>query len=190
MDSSTCARLAQVLEPYADGELPEVLAACVQAHIGECADCARKVAELAATHSLVNEWPVLEREDFVAANLRRESLVARFASLYPPAAPTTPAAARTGRQRRSPLRRSLYAGARAAAPAAGALLAGGVRLAWRLGKAGFVRMQSHTKGRQGDAGAARPAVSRVPGSRRPAATLARMAAVLRRAPGRSVPALG
>ncbi len=93
MDRTDCARVAPLLEPYADGALPEVLAAGVEAHLLECTHCARTVVELTAVYSSLAGWPTLTSADHTLIEARQEPLAAYYRACYPEAGGPAPAGA-------------------------------------------------------------------------------------------------
>jgi len=75
-----CSRIRLLLEAYADGELPAVLAGGVEAHLATCPDCAARAARLAAAAEALRSWPVLSGSDFEALKVQSHELVQAFAA--------------------------------------------------------------------------------------------------------------
>jgi anti-sigma factor RsiW len=79
LSASDCDRIGLLLEPYAGGELPGEVAQCVEAHLTECPECARRAAQLLAPVKMLRAWPALSTEDVSALAAQRAELTQVFA---------------------------------------------------------------------------------------------------------------
>jgi anti-sigma factor RsiW len=188
VNDPVCASVRALIEPYADGELPEVLAACVQGHLAECANCARAVADIIAVDHALNRWPVLTEDDDLVAAESQEALAVSFVAMYPPAPEAAPPAIR---RRRRPVTVALWGGARATGKIAAGALVSGARITWHAGALGYRLARGRAARRE-----QMSATSRRPGSRgrsHQLKALASLTSALLRAAGnanRSVLAMG
>lgn len=179
-----CAGLEPLLEPFVDGELVEVLAVCVEAHIRECDACAQAVAQIGSVGTLLDRWPELTQGDSLAAASGQESLAARFREMYLPV--TEPGVRAVAHKRRTSVTSVILAAGRRTTRVGAAVATRGGGIAWRLAASSYRRARALAVRRERDQ---RPGMFGPRRARRPWGLLA-VTGLLRRLAGRSVLAMG